>query len=39
MNQKDRTETVSYTHLDGTPFTSEIAGIDVPVWEEKAGKA
>ena len=24
---------------DGTPFTSEIAGIDVPVWEEKAGKA
>ena len=24
---------------DGTPFTSEIAGIDVPVWEEKPGKA
>lgn len=23
---------------DGTPFTSEIAGIDVPVWEEKPEK-
>ena len=23
---------------DGTPFTSEVAGIDVPVWDEKAGK-
>ena len=21
---------------DGTPFTSEVAGIDVPVWDEKA---
>lgn len=23
---------------DGTPFTSKIAGTDVPVWDEKAGK-
>lgn len=23
---------------DGTPFTSQVAGIDVPVWDEKAGK-
>lgn len=23
---------------DGTPFTSEIAGIDLPVWDEKADK-
>ena len=23
---------------DGTPFTSAVAGISVPVWDEKAGK-
>ena len=23
---------------DGTPFTSEVAGVDVPVWDEKAAK-
>lgn len=31
----------AYRHFekkDGTPFTSEVAGIDVPTWDEKAGK-
>ena len=27
-----------FERKDGTPFTSEIAGVDVPVWDEKAGK-
>lgn len=30
--------TAHYEKKDGTPFTSEIAGIDVPLWDEKAGK-
>lgn len=30
--------TAHYEQKDGTPFTSEIAGIDVPLWDEKAGK-
>ena len=30
--------TEHFDKKDGTPFTSKIAGIDVPVWDEKAGK-
>lgn len=32
----------AYAHFDkndGTPFTSEVVGIDVPVWDEKAKQA
>ena len=28
--------TAHFDQQDGTPFTSEIAGIDVPTWDEKA---
>ena len=28
--------TKHFEKKDGTPFTSEIAGIDVPVWDERA---
>ena len=27
-----------FEKADGTPFTSEVAGIDLPVWDEKAKK-
>ena len=30
--------TAHFDKKDGTPFTSEIAGIDVPAWDEKAGR-
>ncbi len=30
--------TAHFDKNDGTPFTSEVVGIDVPVWDEKAGK-
>lgn len=30
--------TAHFDKKDGTPFTSEIVGIDVPVWDEKAKK-
>lgn len=31
--------TEHFERKDGTPFTSKIAGTDVPVWDEKAGNA
>ena len=30
--------TAHFDKKDGTPFTSEVAGTSVPVWDEKAGK-
>lgn len=30
--------TAHFEKKDGTPFTSEVAGIDVPVWDEKSRK-
>lgn len=32
-----RRAAVHYLRNDGTPFTSEVAGIDVPVWDEMRG--
>lgn len=33
-----RRATDHFDRKDGTPFTSKIAGISVPVWDEKSGK-